>query len=386
MTKKDPVDLGTVALRELEIVETFVLFMRGGTDMPRGVTIHSHMGRRCWQIGAADGHVEITGEPATFTDAVQVPAQFVRSALQLVQRGDPVQLTYHDHSITAAAPIGSVTLPARPGTAIESPVRHAPSVRASLPIRNLFHAFEAGSDLPLEAMATMFEDDEGFPDTVVTIGDGRIDCTTNWVRHRAGILRSSTPACTEMAGTVQVSAPALNNLTNQRLTVGNPEAVVSCDPVAGQWLVIAAEQWTVALKTRPSPAQRLFKETLAWTRKGNRHVVSDDRGSIATDDRGTAVRIMILAGTADAPPVARCTSIVLRDAEETQDLLAEINAFNRTLTTSRVWVDRGMVVVGSDVEMKTFNAAYFEHHFANVANDARRLAGILAPLAVTFGG
>jgi hypothetical protein len=98
------------------------------------------------------------------------------------------------------------------------------------------------------------------------------------------------------------------------------------------------------------------------------------------EERGVVTRIAVLkADWHDV--ITRITSVVLRDAVETLELLREINAFNLTLTTSGVWMDGDKVIVGSDLDQSEFDEDRFSQHYGRVRQDAQRLAGVLAPLA-----
>ena len=386
------VDLGTVTTEEMATVSAFVHLVRSGPGIKQGVAVLCRDGVRVWQIADKDAHVEIRGEAASFDEVLHCPVHLVYTVRDLCQMGDPVHLAYEDRRITASGPTGEVSLVAGPGRTHDSPVHDATSVRATGPIRRIFRAFEGSSDLPMEALLELGldeDDDEdgnsAYPDARISVADGSVSCATDWSRHGIGEVRTRTTAVTVGTGTVRVGAPVLNNLACLRVLATDDDATIAFDPVAGSWLLLACGPWRLALKTSPSPSQRVHRRVERWLRRANPSIISDDRGTIAADHQGTPMRVTVLEGVDGGAPIVRCTSVVLRDATATHDLLAEINAFNLTLTTSRVWYDRGMVVVGSDVVADGFDIATFGRHYRHVATDAKRLSGLLAPLAATPG-
>jgi hypothetical protein len=172
----------------------------------------------------------------------------------------------------------------------------------------------------------------------------------------------------------------MNNLTSLHAIEGNPDATVAVDPMAGEWLQLEYGPMRLAVRTVVPPAQAVFNEAQAWLKARDATVVTDERGTIMAEEHGVVTRIAILeADWHDV--VTRITSVVLRDAVETLELLREINAFNLTLTTSRVWLDGDKVVVGSDLFQSEFEEEAFSQHYGRVRQDAQRLSGVLAPLA-----
>jgi hypothetical protein len=172
----------------------------------------------------------------------------------------------------------------------------------------------------------------------------------------------------------------MNNLTSLHAIEGNPDATVAVDPIAGEWLQLEYGPMRLAVRTLVPPPQAVFNDAQAWLKARGATVVTDERGTIMAEERGVVTRIAVLKADCH-DVVTRITSVVLRDAVETLELLREINAFNLTLTTSHVWLDGDKVVVGSNLCQSEFDEDAFSQHYGRVRQDAQRLSGVLAPLA-----
>lgn len=372
------VDLGSAPQTEIALVASAVRIYRRGARSGTGVVLDCHEGRRRWLLADDDVFLVVTGDAADFADAYDVPAQFVSGAADLAAMGQEVALSWLGTKMTATNSVGSITMSVRRGTAPTTPVAQAASARATLPYRSLFRVLDSASE-PAADMHSLDLDD-GIPDSWLRIEDGRITCGTNWTEVGGRDVCASTVATTEGSALVRLDAPTMNNVTRLHAIDGNPDATIAVDPIAGEWVELEYGPLRVALRAVESPPQAVFNAVRAWLEARSATVVTDERGTIVAEEHEVATRIAILeADWHDV--VTRITSVVLRDAVETLELLREINAFNLTLTTSRVWLDGDKVVVGSDLFQSEFDEEAFSRHYVHVRQDAQRLAGVLAPLA-----
>jgi hypothetical protein len=280
--------------------------------------------------------------------------------------------------MTATNSVSAISMTVLRGTAPTSPVSQVASVRATMPYRHLFRVLDTTSE-PAPDFPSLDLDD-GLPDSWLRIEDGRITCGTDWTEVGGRDVCVSGVATTEGSALVRLDPPTMNNLTSLYAIEGNPDATVAVDPIAGEWLQLEYGPMRLAVRTVVPPPQAVFNEAQAWLKARDATVVTDERGTIMAEERGVVTRIAVLkADWHDV--ITRITSVVLRDAVETLELLREINAFNLTLTTSRVWIDGDKVVVGSDLYQSEFDEDAFSQHYGRVCQDAQRLSGVLAPLA-----
>jgi len=374
------IDLGVAPHAEIALVASAIRIYRRGSQSGTGVVLDCHEGCRRWQLAGDDAFVTVTGDAADFSDAYEVPAQFVSSAADIAAMGQEVALSWRGSKMTATNSVSAISMTVLRGTAPTSPVSQVASVRATMPYRHLFRVLDTASE-PAADFPSLDLDD-GLPDSWLRIEDGRITCGTDWTEVGGRDVCVSGVATTEGSALVRLDPPTMNNLTSLHAIEGNPDATVAVDPIAGEWLQLEYGPMRLAVRTVVPPAQAVFNEAQAWLKARDATVVTDERGTIVAEEHGVATRIAILeADWHDV--VTRITSVVLREAVETLELLREINAFNLTLTTSRVWLDGDKVVVGSDLYQSEFDEDAFSQHYGRVCQDAQRLAGVLAPLAAT---
>lgn len=371
--------LGTIPSSEIQLVSTAIGYCSGGRH--GGVVVWSEGGVRRWQIADDQTHIVVAGDEADFTGAYALSAQFISHSAQLSRMDSEIKIKIAGSRATASARPGNVSMAARCQDPEPSPVDRPLPVVAILPWYHLFRTLDTGSAFPSEGPRP--DTETGYPDSTLAVADGRLTCSTRWSALGAEDVSASTDVAAQGAGTIRVHAPRLNLMTNLSPMEHVSEARLAFDPSPGPWLEITMGPITIAIRTSSAPSRIAFEALRTWIESRGITAVDDGSSSLVADEDGTLVRVDVLEHESGDEIVARCSSVALRDARATHDLLREINAHNVATTTSRVWLDGEEVIVGADAFLSPPYDGAFARWYFGVTRDARRLAGVLAPLAAT---
>lgn len=373
------VSLGLVSLNEFHAIWSALWERRQGLTTGIDPLVKCEGGRRRWQLANDDLIINIEGGSAQFEGTYALSAEFMLNCYSLARLDGEIEITIDGKSVIAISPIGTITMTGRQVNSEFRSINQLRPVEARVTAVSLLRNVHMCTNFPTDTIDVDLRHVHRLPATTITIGDNTVACSSERNAYGLENVLTTTPAVTSGRGVISVSSMLLcQKIETIGLSRNNPEITITFDPLGGDFIEFSTNSIYIALRRTLVGADAAIEKIRA-TLKGRMitHAVSDN-GTIAADIDGVLVRIALVEGEQDAPAIARCTSIVLKDATEGSALLEEINACNKVLADSRVWYDGGRVVIGCDVYSSEISN--FETHFDNLIKDARKLQDVLAPL------
>ena len=371
-------NFGEISQSEAERVCKAVEYLRGGENRKLGALLKSDGKNRIWQISKDDAIINITGGQAIFEGTYLLGPQFLMNCRLMTQFSESVNIKYEDGEARGNNRIGSVTMKCEKVATEFVKVQQLPIVEARIKYRALFRAIDTGSDLPCDFGNADEITSDAPPTTSLTIEPGQLRVKTIWSRLGSDDVETSCRAKTSGRGEISVMSPLVNLFTSYIGTEGDPEFTVRFDPLNGDYIEFILDDLYVALKRTLVGVDLAFEKIKKILDKKDVNYVIGDSGVIAAHINGVATRIALLKSESDENTIARCTAVVLNDAQESASLLKELNGFNKSFTASRVWLDRSMVVVGCDVNCS--NLFNFYNSLDKFTKEAGSLLGLLGAL------
>ena len=371
-------NFGEISQSEAERVCKAVEYLRGGENRKLGALLKSNGKNRIWQISKDDAIINITGGQAIFEGTYLLGPQFLMNCRLMTQFSESVNIKYEDGEARGNNRIGSVTMKCEKVATEFVKVQQLPIVEARIKYRALFRAIDTGSDLPCDFGNADEITSDAPPTTSLTIEPGQLRVKTIWSRLGSDDVETSCRAKTSGRGEISVMSPLVNLFTSYISTEGDPEFTVRFDPLNGDYIEFILDDLYVALKRTLVGVDLAFEKIKKILDKKDVNYVIGDSGVIAAHINGVATRIALLKSESDENTIARCTAVVLNDAQESASLLKELNGFNKSFTASRVWLDRSMVVVGCDVNCS--NLFNFYNSLDKFTKEAGSLLGLLGAL------
>jgi len=371
-------NFGDIGKSEIERVCKAVEYLRGGENRKLGALLKSDGKNRVWQISKDDAIINITGGEAIFTGTYLLSPQFLINCRLMTQFSESVKIKYEDGQAHGTNRIGSVTMKCEMVSTEFLKVQQLPIVEARVKYRALFRAIDTGSDLPCDFGNADEITSDTPPTTSLIVEPGRLRVKTIWSRLGSDDVETTCRAETSGRGEISVLSPLVNLFTAYIGTDGDPDFTVRFDPLNGDYIEFVLDDLYVALKRILVGVDFAFEKIKKILDKKDVKYVIGDLGVIAAHINGVATRIALLKSESDENAIARCTAVVLNDAQESASLLKELNGFNKSFTASRVWLDRSMVVVGCDVNCS--NLFNFYNSLDKFTKEAGSLLGLLGAL------
>ena len=371
-------DFGDISTSEIERVCKAVEYLRGGENRKLGALLKSDAKNRVWQISNDDAIINVVGGEATFAGTYVLGPQLLRNCQLLTQFSEFVNIKYKDGQARGSNRIGSVMMKCEMVSTEYMKVQQLPIVEARIKYRALFRAIDAGSDLPCDFGSADEISSDVPPTTSLIVEPGQLRVKTIWSRLGSDDVETTCSAKTSGRGEITIKSPLINLFTSYISTDGDPEFTMRFDPLNGDYIEFVLDDLYVALKRTLVGVDHAFEKIKKILDMKDVNYVIGDSGVIAAHINGVAARIALLKSDSDENAIARCTAVVLNDAQESASLLKELNGFNKSFTASRVWIDRSMVVVGCDVNCS--NLFNFYNSLDKFTKEAGSLLGLLGAL------
>ena len=371
-------DFGDIKKTEIEQVCRAVEYLRGSQNRKLGALLKSDGKNRVWQISKDDAIINVVGGEATFAGTYLLGPQLLINCRLMTQFSESVNIKYEDGQARGLNRIGSVMMKCERVTTEFLKVQQLPIVEARVKYRALFRAIDTGSDLPCDFGNADEITSDLPPTTSLTVEPGQLRVKTVWSQLGSDDVETTCRAKTSGRGEISVQSPLVCLFTSYISTEGNPEFTVRFDPLNGDYIEFILDDLYVALKRTLVGVDLAFEKIKKTLDKKEVKFVVGDSGVIAAHINGVATRIALLKSESDDNAIARCTAVVLNDAQESASLLKELNCFNQSFTASRVWLDRSMVVVGCDVSCS--NLFNFYNSLDKFTKEASSLLGLLGAL------
>lgn len=374
------IEIGLVDTDELTRVFDSLWTMRMEGKRTPGVIVFCQGGRRCWHISSEDLSILITGDAADFTGAYRLPLTIVANAGRQGAANGPVTYTIKGDVVTAESARGrqsvsctSVLVPGFPKT-----LGMTSQVSATLSGKDLIWVAFSGANDPFESGMFDDDDDRQTPDHfTITISDGLLMVSSDWTPAKLYPMLGGTSAMTHGAGEIRVNKsflPVLINCvdTDSEWTIAfnhdDPHTVV----LESASTYIVANMGKVPVEEAHSKVRDILD------RENFEYQVASD-GSIGVRFDGVIISLNFFGREDNEAMLLGISTVVVRHANESAELLREINAHNRVSSVTRCWFDSGNVHLG--LELLPDSLHVLASRLRHLANDAKRLTGLLEPFA-----
>jgi hypothetical protein len=374
------VNLGLVDTDELSrVFDTLWMLRSEGHDTP-GVVVFCEEGRRRWLMSGDNLSILVTGDAIDFPGAYRLPLTVVANAGRQGAANGPVTYTIEGDVVTAESARGrqsvscsSVSIPRVDRVAL---TRSRAS--ATLTGRDLVWVAFSGANDPFESASFDDEDERQAPDHfTITIADGLLTVSSDWTKAKLYPMLGATSATTEGHGEVRVEKAFINVLFN--CIDADSEWTIAFDPKEPGSIVLQSDaSYIVANMVRLPAAQLHTRARKILDREKIEYQVAGN-GAIGVRLDGVVVSLHFYGREGGDTPLLALSTILVEGANESAELLHEINAHNRNASGTRCWFDDGNVRLG--LELLPDNLHVLASRLAHLVNDARRLTGVLEPFA-----
>jgi len=374
------VTIGLVDTDELTRVFDAIWMLRlEGKNTP-GIVVFCEDGRRKWWISSDKLTILITGDSATFTGAYRLPLTIIANAGRQSAANGAVTYTVNGEIITATSARGtqSVSCSSVPTPKCERVAITRSRASARLNGKDLTWAVFSGANVPFESM--MFDDEEErqVPDHfTIGIEKSLFTVSSDWTKAKMYKQTGSTTAVTKGSGQIRLDPDFLSVLFN--CIDADSEWTISFDPEEPHWVVLESDTQYIVSKMTKVPAaemQQRVRNLLEYEKFEHQTAVD---GKIGVRIDGVVISVELFEREGDHDPLLGMSTIIVRNANESAELLREINAHNRGRSVSRLWLENDKVFLG--VEILPDNIGVLPARLRHVASEATRLSGILDPFA-----
>lgn len=374
------VTIGLVDTNELTRVFDAIWMLRVEGKNTPGIVVFCEDGRRKWWISSDKLTILITGDSATFTGAYRLPLTIIANAGRQSAANGAVTYTVNGEIITATSARGtqSVSCSSVPTPKCERVAITRSRASARLNGKDLTWAVFSGANVPFESM--MFDDEEErqAPDHfTIGIEKSLFTVSSDWTKAKMYKQTGSTTAVTKGSGQIRLDPDFLSVLFN--CIDADSEWTISFDPEEPHWVVLESDTQYIVSKMTKVPAaemQQRVRNLLEYEKFEHQTAVD---GKIGVRIDGVVISVELFEREGDHDPLLGMSTIIVRNANESAELLREINAHNRGRSVSRLWLENDKVFLG--VEILPDNIGVLPARLRHVASEATRLSGILDPFA-----
>ena len=373
-------NIGLVDSTELRhIFESLMMFRSEGTNIP-GITVFCHGGRRKWLVSARDFTIVITGDAAEFSGAHKLPLTIVANAGRPRATAGDVAFTINDGMVTATSSLGTQTLPcvSVPAPHLRRTVVSRGRASAQLGGKELLYTIFSGANPPFETNLADEDDERTTPDHfLLRIDDGHLHVSSDWTGARLYPVRAYTAASTTGSGQIKVDPDMLNIIYN--CVDEDATWTLSFDGKESLDIVLESDTHQIVAKMILAPAAKLHERVVKILERERFEFQTTAGGPIGVRHDGVVISLDFFQRDADETPLIRLSTVVTRDANESSELLREINAHNQGGSVTRLWFENGAVHLAIDVLPD--NLVGLAQRLRMLSCEAGRLRGVLEPFA-----
>lgn len=374
------ISLGTVEVSELRRLFDVLFMLRMESKNVTAITVYCTGGKRRWLIVTDELTIVITGDTARFDGAYRLPLTIMANAGRHGAVGGDVTFTITDNMVSAESSLGVQTLPC---SQVPIPTPHrAPITRsrvwAQLGGKELAHVVFSGANPPFEAGLADDDEQSKNPDHfLVAVEDGRLVVSSDWSGAKLYVMRAKTSAETRGTGHVKVDPDFLSVIIN--CVDHDSTWKLSFDPKQPHEIVLESDSQYIVAEMTMTPSVKLHDRLVKVLERDKFEFDTAADGSIGVRHEGVVVSIHIFDRDGEDTPMVRLTTVIVRDANESTDLLREINDHNKSGAVTRLWFADN--AVHSAIDLLADNLSVFSHRIRHLVGEAQRLSGILEPFA-----
>jgi hypothetical protein len=377
------VALGLVDTEELSrVFDALWIVRKEGKTLP-GIVVFCEDGRRRWWIPSDKLSIFITGDAADFSGAYRLPLTIMANAGRQGASNGAVTYTVNGDAATGLT-VTADSMRGRQVVSCESiPVPEHPRAEfaagcasAKLSGRDLAWTVFAGAHPPFEAMM-LDEDDRRSPDHfMMTIEKKRFTVASDWTEAGMYNMVGSTAAVTKGSGSIRLDPDFLNVLSN---CVDAESEWTVCFGLDGQTIVLESDSQYIVSQLTKVPVYEMKKRVLKVLErdKFEHREVGTTKVGVRVDGVPVSVELFVREG--DESPLLGLSSVIVREANESPELLREINAHNKAGSLTRLWHENDKVLLG--IDLLPDNLSVLTSRLRHLARVAKDLSGMLEPFA-----
>ena len=343
------IKIGTVTKHELELVNRLVAHCDPAEHHARGVLLTTKDGKRVWQVGARTVNMTVVGQDAEFEGSYIVFGRFIQAAYSQCGLSESCVITIDNEEISATTAAGTTTMLVGSKTYPLREFNEPSDITAMIPISEYNRIFGNITSLPSGFVDwdTLFETPFS---AIIKVSDGKISVKSRWPKLNLPEISMSCTAETTGEGKIVLPDQAIGYMS---LCI-HPEDVefikISFAAKDPSYARFESGPVSLVVEKFDTGIAQLFDRFIKYLEDNNLEFQVGPDGVLAVNYEKTSIRVQLFEGT---PSIARCTKVILVGVESTYELLQEINAMNVGRALNRIWLDNGMMVIGSDLIVYT---------------------------------
>ena len=343
------IKIGTVTKHELELVNRLVSHCDPAEHHAKGVLLTTKDGKRVWQVGARTVNMTVVGQDADFDGSYIVFGRFIQAAYSQCGLSEACVITIHNEEISATTAAGTTTMLVGSKTYPLREFNEPSDITAMIPISEYNRIFGNITSLPSGFVDwdTLFETPFS---AIIKVSDGKISVKSRWPKLNLPEISMSCTAETTGEGKIVLPDQAIGYMS---LCI-HPEDVefikISFAAKDPSYARFESGPVSLVVEKFDTGIAQLFDRFIKYLEDNNLEFQVGPDGVLAVNYEKTSIRVQLFEGT---PSIARCTKVILVGVESTYELLQEINAMNVGRALNRIWLDNGMMVIGSDLIVYT---------------------------------
>ena len=343
------IKIGTVTKHELELVNRLVAHCDPAEHHARGVLLTTKDGKRVWQVGARTVNMTVVGQDAEFEGSYIVFGRFIQAAYSQCGLSEACVITIDNEEISATTAAGTTTMLVGSKTYPLREFNEPSDITAMIPISEYNRIFGNITSLPSGFVDwdTLFETPFS---AIIKVSDGKISVKSRWPKLNLPEISMSCTAETTGEGKIVLPDQAIGYMS---LCI-HPEDVefikISFAAKDPSYARFESGPVSLVVEKFDTGIAQLFDRFIKYLEDNNLEFQVGPDGVLAVNYEKTSIRVQLFEGT---PSIARCTKVILVGVESTYELLQEINAMNVGRALNRIWLDNGMMVIGSDLIVYT---------------------------------
>ncbi len=379
--KKDTISLGLVDTNELRHIFDALMMLRMESKNISGIIVYCDGGRRQWLISVDSYTIVITGDSASFGGAYKLPLTIVANAGRHRAASGATTFTISDGIVTAQSSYGSQSIPCS-SVPMPTPERTAlTGSRASAQLggNEFLKVIFSGTGTPFEVGMS---DDDGDECTspehfMIEIEKDLLRVSSDWSDANLYPMRAVTTADTKGVGQVKVHKdlmPIIFNCVDEESTW-----TISFDPKQPHDIVLESDTHYIVAKMTFVPVLKLHERAVKVLEREKFQFKTAADGTIGVRHDAITISLDFFQRESDKVPLVRLSTVVTRDANESAELLREINEHNQAGSITRLWFANDAVHLA--VDLPPDNLMVLAARLRHLANEAKRLQGVLEPFA-----
>ena len=343
------IKIGTVTKHELELVNRLVGHCDPAEHHAKGVLLTTKDGKRVWQVGARTVNMTVVGQDAEFEGSYIVFGRFIQAAYSQCGLSEACVITIDNEEISATTAAGTTTMLIGSKTYPLREFNEPSDITVMIPLREYNRIFGSITSLPSGFVDwdTLFETPFS---AIIKVSDGKISVKSRWPKLNLPEISMSCTAETTGEGKIVLPDQAIGYMS---LCI-HPEDVefikISFAAKDPSYARFESGPVSLVVEKFDTGIAQLFDRFIKYLEDNNLEFQVGPDGVLAVNYEKTSIRVQLFEGT---PSIARCTKVILVGVESTYELLQEINAMNVGRALNRIWLDNGMVVIGSDLIVYT---------------------------------